>query len=433
MSTTTSTSKLKIQAVTASGNDGNLPQNVLDGNPNTRWSCFGKGSWLNLDLGVSDVTINEIRIAWYKGDQRKYTFSLNFKAASATTNPSVLNLTSSGTTAQLEKYTSTTQTIVAQHVIITVNGNTVNDWAAITDVAVYGSATVSPPSPPAPTPTPPAAPTTPIPPVAPPTTGQDKFGVKMLYGSKTGGESWYFNPDTFVVKKDPRLTTEIATTEMSKNADGSIKVQKSGQAQNRFYIATSTGYSHNACSQSWDTNLKRGYMQAANDFRNVEITAYIRLNSVWLTSGHSLVWYARSGRHSTSYSCEGSSYKGNIGYNLQSRFQKESGHPNYATTSWKALPTGSTLAFGKWFGYKFCCYDIQNGAAVKLEIWIDAAVNNNWVKVNEKIDTTGWGSTNSCGTTIDQRFMWGAPLCTYRFDMVKDIDWNKMSIREISA
>jgi len=270
-------------------------------------------------------------------------------------------------------------------------------------------------------------PLTPLPPPPPPTTGTDKFGVKMLYPSKLNGEAWYFNPDTLVSKTDPRVITEISTSELHKNIDGSIKVLKSVEAENRFYITTSTGYNHSACSQSWATNQSRGYMQAPNDWRNVEITSLVRINSVFTASGHSLVWYARSGRHSTSYPCEGSSYKGNIGYNFQSRFQKESGHPYYNEGAWKALP--SPLGFGKWFGYKTAIYDVSGG--VKLEVWIDFDLTNNWIKVNERTDTIGYGTTNPCGT-FDERFMWGAPLTTFRFDSTKDIDFNKMSVREIT-
>ncbi|MGH9988331.1 MAG: hypothetical protein ACRD8W_30725, partial [Nitrososphaeraceae archaeon] len=36
--------KLPVSAVTASGNDGNVPSNVLDNNLNTRWSNLGQGS-----------------------------------------------------------------------------------------------------------------------------------------------------------------------------------------------------------------------------------------------------------------------------------------------------------------------------------------------------------------------------------------------------
>ena len=43
--------KLPATSATASGNDGNIPSNVIDNNLNTRWSNLGQGSWIQLDLG----------------------------------------------------------------------------------------------------------------------------------------------------------------------------------------------------------------------------------------------------------------------------------------------------------------------------------------------------------------------------------------------
>src|SRR5689334_5216776 len=42
---------LSVRMVSASGDDGNVPSNVSDGNFQTRWSQYGKGSYVTLDLG----------------------------------------------------------------------------------------------------------------------------------------------------------------------------------------------------------------------------------------------------------------------------------------------------------------------------------------------------------------------------------------------
>src|SRR5436309_9853779 len=157
----------------------------------------------------------------------------------------------------------------------------------------------------------------------------------MLYPSKPNCELWFMNADTLVARSDPRIIYTMSASDLHKNADdddGSIKVTRTSDTENRFNITTSSGYDHSKCSQSWATNLSRGYMQSPNDWRNVEITAYVRINRVFVTSGHSLVWYVRGGHHSINYPCEGSAYKGNIKYTGDTRFQKESGHPNYSTT-----------------------------------------------------------------------------------------------------
>lgn len=276
-------------------------------------------------------------------------------------------------------------------------------------------------------------------PASSPGANLDPLGVKMLYPTKTAGQTWYFNASTIVARTDSRVlySPTLASSNVTQNTDGSIKITKNtDDAENRFYITTTAGYNHALCSQSWTTNLTNGRIQNAADWRNVEITAHVRINSIWPSSvSEALVFYARSGGHSTAYPCEGSAYKGNIMYDSgSSRFQKELGHPFYYSTP--NTMTGLNNNFmGRWFGYKFVCYDMSDGN-VKLENWIDLKLDGNWVKVDERIDSTGWGSSivSSCGgSTGDLKFLWGGPLVGFRFDSAKDIDFNKMSVREIDA
>jgi len=264
--------------------------------------------------------------------------------------------------------------------------------------------------------------------------GTDPLGVKMLYPTKTSGQTWYSNNSAIVNRTDSRVlyAAALAPGEVTLNSDGSIKVTKAVDAENRFYITPTTGYDHTLCSQSWSTNSSRGYMQNAQDWRNVEITAHVRINSVWSTLGHAIVWYVRGGHHSTTYPCEGSAYKGNIMYaDASSRFQKEMAHPNYYPTTNKTTGLANNFV-GRWFGYKFVCYDMTDGN-VKLENWLDLNLDGNWVKVDERIDSTGWGVNPGCGGSTDQKFNWGGPQVAFRFDAAKDIDFNKMSVREIDA
>jgi len=119
--------KLPVTSVTAIGNDGNIPSNVIDNNLNTRWSNNGVGSWIQLDLG-SKRTICSVDIAWHRGDMRVNNFEI-----------SVFNdAKSSGTTRSSEKYDMPAGT-EGRYVRITVNGNTENNWASITEIAVFGS------------------------------------------------------------------------------------------------------------------------------------------------------------------------------------------------------------------------------------------------------------------------------------------------------
>src|SRR5690349_8478855 len=63
-------SPLSVANVTASGDDGNVPANVLDDNLKTRWSSFGKGQYITADLGAT-TSVCSASIAWYLGASRR--------------------------------------------------------------------------------------------------------------------------------------------------------------------------------------------------------------------------------------------------------------------------------------------------------------------------------------------------------------------------
>src|SRR5690606_12592041 len=118
---------LTITSIRASSDDGNVPANTLDNNLNTRWSGYGVGSWIRVDLG-EQKTLCSIDIAWYKGDQRVN----NFVVAVSTDGTNYTNVytgKSSGTTTDPESY-KIAETTKARYVKITVNGNTNNNWAS---------------------------------------------------------------------------------------------------------------------------------------------------------------------------------------------------------------------------------------------------------------------------------------------------------------
>ncbi len=128
---------LVITAITASSNDGNLPQNAIDGNLNTRWSGQGIGANITADLSTPQG-ICGVSIAWYRGDTRRNYFTIsssNDDAAYQT----IFTGTSSGTTAGFESYKFTPT--VARYIRITVNGNSINDWASINELQIGNGST----------------------------------------------------------------------------------------------------------------------------------------------------------------------------------------------------------------------------------------------------------------------------------------------------
>lgn len=121
-----------VAAWSATGNDGNVPQNAGDGNLATRWSSLGVGQAITADLGSAKVLCSA-RVAWYNGDARTNNYVISGSTDGVAFTP-IASGTSSGTTAGPETYSVSTMT--ARYVRVTVNGNSVNTWASISELAV---------------------------------------------------------------------------------------------------------------------------------------------------------------------------------------------------------------------------------------------------------------------------------------------------------
>src|SRR5207244_3351365 len=133
----------------------------------------------------------------------------------------------------------------------------------------------------------------------------DKFGIKELYPTKANGEQWYFNMQN--PTSDPQFNPNGVT--LTKNADGSYKVTSSSV---RLQVYTSSGYHQNLIT-TYDQQIlaQKGYMQSPNDWKNVEITGYMKVNhfTTSTTNGAAHVeLLARGGTHSSSVPCEGTAY-----------------------------------------------------------------------------------------------------------------------------
>jgi uncharacterized protein YxeA len=384
------TANLAISGVTASGNQaGYPPSNVVDNSLSTRWSNPGFGSWIRADLGTSK-NICSVDIAWWKGNERRYNFAI------ATSTDGIifankLTGTSSGTTLNSEKYIIASTN--ARYVRVTVNGNNVNSYAHITELDIF--------------------------------TSGDKFGIIRLYPTKSGGEQWFMDMNNPL--GDSRFNPQNTIT---KNPDGSWKMKST---KVRMAVYTSTGFDSDDISTLDHSSIaSKGYMLAPNDWRNFEMTQYVKVNT--FPSDDNFSPNGRGGRHTGSGApegCEGSSMKGDVFFSGKVRFAKEQWHVSYVFTS---LKTATSSIEDKWVGIKFIVYNfVENSkVVVKTQLWLDTNNNGNFVKVDENVDRGGWGTEGGeCGGAPDQIISWGGPITTFRWDTATDVDFKYLSVREI--
>ena len=253
----------------------------------------------------------------------------------------------------------------------------------------------------------------------------DKFGVTKIYPTKKDGEQWY-------LKSNPNSDTRFSPqTTLTKNSDGSFKIKST---KVRMGVFTSSGFHPEEINTLNHNKIAlAGYMQSPNDWRDVEITGYVKLNS---GNNDNFVWYARGARH-TGYGspqgCEGVAYKGDLFYDGSTRFSKEQWH----TGGYVFGEFGKNIGpiKDKWVGLKVIMYNIvqDDKTMVKLELWVDKNNNNDWTKAAEKIDKGDWGNTGGeCGGEPDQIITWGGPIASFRWDGATDVDIKKFSVREIA-
>jgi hypothetical protein len=254
----------------------------------------------------------------------------------------------------------------------------------------------------------------------------DKFGVLKIYPTKDDGEEWYMNMiNPF---SDPRLTSYATLT---LNDDDSWRVTDD---KVRLDVATSSGYHPERITSYSQERLElKGYMQDANDWKNIEITGFVKVNDADIDD--SFVWYARGGKHSDNAPCEGTSYKSNLYYSGRARVSKEQWHEGgYTFTEFSKVTTSLE---DRWIGFKTVIYnsneDSNSSTDVVIETWIsDKADKVAWKKVSVTIDSGRWGDEGDyCNGSPAQVITWGGPIAAFRWDNADDVDIKWLSVREI--
>jgi hypothetical protein len=253
---------------------------------------------------------------------------------------------------------------------------------------------------------------------SPPSARSDRFGIKEIYPTKQGGREWYINMKnpandslfTIGTGKDDNITRQN---------DGSWRI---AYQKVRMSVDTPPG------TPMW---------------KNVEITGYAKVNSLFPHDANSkvgytdLAWFARGGRHTQSSPCDGLALIGGIHDDGTVGWKKEIWFTGgYTDELGQAKVTNSIL--GRWIGWKVIMYNINNNSAVKMESYLDDNNDNHWVKVTDIIDDGGWFANSpdsifysaNCGRVKDHIITEPGPDVAFRSDNLV-WDFKNLSVREI--
>ena len=125
--------KLTITSISATTHDGNVPQNTIDGNLNTRWSAEGFGQYIIFDLGaVKDISA--MGIAYYQGSKRASYYDILVSEDGEEWTKLVSDAESSGKSDDLENFELIAK---ARYVKYYGYGNSQGKWNSLSEVAIY--------------------------------------------------------------------------------------------------------------------------------------------------------------------------------------------------------------------------------------------------------------------------------------------------------
>jgi len=192
---------------------------------------------------------------------------------------------------------------------------------------------------------------------------------------------------------------------------------------------------------SYTDSVERGFRSTKDDWYNVELTIYANCSSFSPDDNEFILKGPTNLHPSNSSPCtQGFSYGCRTGWEnpTNSEFFKEVYHHNgYSSRGFKSLSNIGNLKTGNWFGVKYCHYEVQVGSqrAIKLEHWIDKdGDGTGWEKVNETIDTGGWGQiADGTEGDDDQIGLFGGSRMMVRWDAKggTDLEFKWLSCREI--
>jgi hypothetical protein len=286
--------------------------------------------------------------------------------------------------------------------------------------------------------------------------GTDVFGISKIYADDTSGNVSNWVMDMNNPGGDPRGNNPETSSYMpnfKKNNDGSWNISRT---EIRWAITQDNGYDESKLCTNSKTCAQQGYMQDPKDWKDIEMTAYYRINQCGGggSNGKCHIEHVMRGQRSTTSTnsvgvcgcalgCSDNYHGNSYPESGRQKWEKDLFHVagygndirgvnnNSATRKWDD---------GTWIGIKTICYNLENGT-VRLEHWTDENANNKWKMTHYFIDDgKKWKvryphiMDNHCGAGTDPiAITWGGPLTVFRSDNIKSYDIKWASIRSIDS
>jgi hypothetical protein len=258
----------------------------------------------------------------------------------------------------------------------------------------------------------------------------DKFGTFQIYPTISGGREWFINMQDPFGDEIVTFNSDIA---LEKQSDDSWRVNSS------------------------EVRMRVGTLPGQEEWKNVEMTGYVKMISPTLTTESSeypdqdegseegdsldphLTWRARGGRHNDMVPCEGTALNGGLYLDGKVSWKKEIWHTGGYSDARGASEIPSSF-LNKWIGWKTVMYNLEEDSSVKMESYLDIDANNSWEKVSDVRDNGKWYADTSdeefysvdCGKEKDYIITNSGPTATFRADNLI-FDFKNLSIREIKA
>jgi hypothetical protein len=280
----------------------------------------------------------------------------------------------------------------------------------------------------------------------------DVFGINKMYADDKSGQvsNWVMDMDN--PGSDPRGNnpeTSSFIPNFHRNSDGSWNISKT---EVRWAITQDNGYNESKLCTNSKTCAQQGFMQDNKDWKDIEMTAYYRINQCSSNdhNGKCHIEHVMRGQRSTTSNdpvgicgcakgCSDNYHGNSYPQSGRQKWEKDLFHTsgyskdvngvnnNAATRKWDD---------GTWIGIKTVCYNLTDGS-VMLEHWTDENANNQWKKTHSFKDHGQWtprGGIGNCGAGQEPiPITWGGPLTVFRSDNIKSYDIKWASIRSIDS